>query len=51
MKYDFLLEYIIGNFEILEEKIMTKVLGIQIQADLFWGNQIDQMIKRASKTT
>ena len=50
-KYDFPLEYRIGSSEVLEEKKITKVLGIQIQSDLRWGNQIDQMIKRASKTT
>ena len=50
-KYDFPLEYKIGNSDILEEKKTTKILGIQIQSDIRWGNQIDQMIKRASKTT
>ena len=50
-KYDFPLEYTIGNSAILEEKKTTKILGIQVQSDLRWRTQVEQMISRASKTT
>ena len=49
--YDFPLEYTIGNSAVLQEKKTTKILGIQVQSDLGWRSQVDQMIRRASKTT
>ena len=48
--YDFPLDYTIGNSAILEEMKTTKILGIQVQSDLRWGTQVEQMIARASKT-
>ena len=45
------MEYTIVEPDILEEKKTTKILGIKVQSDLQWGNQVDQMITRASKTT
>ena len=50
-KYDFPLDYTIGESDILEEKKTTRILGIQIQSDLRWDAQVSQMISRASKTT
>ena len=50
-KYDFPVEYTIGNSDILEEKKTSKILGIKVQSDLRWGSQVEQMIARASKTT
>ena len=50
-KYDFPVEYTIGNSDILQEKKTSKILGIKVQSDLRWGSQVEQMIARASKTT
>ena len=45
------MEYTIGRSEMLEEKKTVKILGIQVQSDLRWQSQVNQMISRASKTT
>ena len=49
--HDFPMEYTIGRSEMLEEKKTVKILGIQVQSDLRWQSQVNQMISRASKTT
>ena len=49
--YDFPIEYTIGGSEMLEEKKIVKILGVQVQSDLRWQSQVTQMISRASKTT
>ena len=49
--YDFPLDYTIGDSDILDERKTTKILGIQVQSNLRWGTQVEQMIARASKTT
>ena len=48
-KFDFPLDFTIGNSDILAEKKTLKILGIQIQSNLKWDAQIEQMISRASK--
>ena len=49
--YDFPIEYTIGTSHILKEKKTVKILGIQVQSDLRWQAQVNQMISRASKAT
>ena len=49
--YDFPMEYTIGSPTILEERTTLKILGIQIQSNLRWNEQVNQMISRASKTS
>jgi hypothetical protein len=49
--YDFPMEFTIGSSAILEERTTLKILGIQIQANLRWNEQINQMITRASRTS
>ena len=48
-KYDFPPEFKIGNLNILEVKSSLEILGIIIQNDLRWGEQVDKMAKKASK--
>ena len=48
-KYDFPPEFKVGNSKILEIKSSLKILGIIIQDDLRWGEQVDHMAKKASK--
>ena len=48
-KYDFPPEFKIGNSNILEVKSSLEILGIIIQNDLRWGEQVDKMAKKASK--
>ena len=47
-KYAFPADFTIGSSEILQVKLVLKILGIQIQEDLKWGAQVDQMVKKAS---
>ena len=49
--YDFPMEYTLGSPTILEERTTLKILGIQIQSNLRWNEQVNQMISRASKTS
>ena len=46
--YAFPTEFTIGPSEVLQVKPVLKILGIQIQDDLKWGAQVDQMVKKAS---
>ena len=50
-KYDFAMDFTIGDSDLLEEKSTLKILGVQIQSDLRWDAQVLQMISRASKTS
>ena len=50
-KYDFPMDFTIGDSDLLEEKKTVRILGILIQSDLKWDAQVSQMITRASKTT
>ena len=49
-KYDFPMEFTIGSPTILEERTTLQILGIQVQSDLRWKEQVNQMVTRASKT-
>ena len=42
-------EFRLGTSEILQTKSTHKILGLQVQSDLKWGAQIEQMTKKASK--
>ena len=50
-KYDFAMDYTIGSPSILEERETLTILGIKIQSNQRWNEQVNQMIARASKTT
>ena len=47
--YAFSPEFTLGSPEILQTKSHHKILGLQVQNDLKWGAQVEQMTKRASK--
>ena len=47
---DFPPEFQIGTSNILEEKKVISILGVQIQSNMQWDAQITQMVSRASKT-
>ena len=49
--YDFPMDFTIGSSTILEERATLQILGIQIQSNLRWNEQVNQMICRASKTS
>ena len=49
-KYDFPMEFTIGSPTILEKRTTLQILGIQVQSDLRWKEQVNQMVTRASKT-
>ena len=49
--YDFPMDFTIGSSTILEERTTLQILGIQIQSNLRWNEQVNQMICRASKTS
>ena len=49
-KYDFPTEYTIGSPQVLEERTTLQILGIQVQSNLRWDQQVNQMVTRASKT-
>ena len=49
-KYDFPMEYTIGSPQILEERTTLQILGVQVQSNLRWDEQVNQMVTRASKT-
>ena len=51
INYDFPVEYTVGTSPLLEEKKVVKILGVQVQSDLRWQAQVNQMISRASKAT
>ena len=48
-KYDFPPEFTIGPSKILEVKSSMKILGIIVQDDLRWCEQVAEMTKKASK--
>ena len=48
-KYDFPPEFTVGPSSRLEVKPSLKILGVMVQQDLKWGEQVDQMTKKASK--
>ena len=48
-KHDFPPEYTMGGSELLQVNSELKILGVQIQNDLRWGAQVNQMVTKASK--
>ena len=48
--HDFPPELTVGGSAVLEQKETLKILGVQIQSDLRWGAQVDQMTRKATKT-
>ena len=50
-KYNFAMDFTIGESDLLQEKSTLKILGILIQSDLRWDAQVLQMIARARKTS
>jgi hypothetical protein len=50
-KYDFPPEFSVGGPGLLEEVKCIRILGIQVQSDLRWTAQVQQMVARATKTT
>ena len=50
-KYDFPMQFTIGSSTILEDRTTLQILGIQIQSNLRWNEQVNQMISRASRTS
>ena len=48
--YDFPPEFTIGNSSILEVKRSHQILGVIVQDDLKWDQQVAEMIKKATKT-
>jgi hypothetical protein len=48
--YDFPPELTVGGSPILEQKDTLKILGVQVQSDLGWGAQCNQMVRRATNT-
>ena len=49
-KHAFPAEFQLGDSSYLEVKEVLKVLGVMIQQDLKWGSQVENMVKKASKT-
>ena len=49
--YDFPMDYSIGGSNILEERDTLQILGVQVQSDLRWNMQVNQMVARASRTS
>ena len=49
-KYAFSPEFRLGDSQILQTTKCHKILGLQIQSDFGWGEQITQMTNKASKT-
>ena len=43
-------EFTLGNSDFLTVKKTLRILGVLIQDDLGWRSQINEMVKRASKT-
>ena len=50
-KYAFLPEFSIGNAQVLEVKKVHRILGVLVQDDLRWQSQVEEIVKRATKTT
>ena len=50
-KYAFPPEFSIGNAQVLEVKKVHRILGVLVQDDLRWQSQVEEMVKRATKTT
>ena len=49
-KYSFPPEFHVGDSKILDVKTSHKILGVTIQSDLGWSQNIEEMIKKATKT-
>ena len=49
-KYAFSPEFRLGDSNILQTTNTHKILGLKVQSDFGWGDQILQMTKKASKT-
>ena len=47
--YDFPPEFKVGHSNSLEVKSSLKILGVMVQDDLRWGEQVTQMSKKASR--
>jgi hypothetical protein len=48
--FDFPPEVTVGGSSALEQRDTLKILGVQVQSDLRWDAQVQQMIGRATKT-
>ena len=44
-------EFHIGNKNILETKESHKILGVTVQNDLRWNKQVEDMVRKATRTT
>ena len=49
--YAFPPEFSIGDKQVLEVKKVHRILGIQVQDDMRWQAQVDEMVRRATRTT
>ena len=49
--YSFPSEFSRGDTQVLEVKKTHRVLGIQVQDDMRWQAQVNEMVRRATKTT
>ena len=47
--HDFPPEFSVGNSEHLEARSSLKILGVMVQNDLRWGEQVENMVKKASR--
>ena len=50
-KYDFPPEFSVKDSEILEVKKTHKIFGVLVQDDLKWEFQVQEMVRKATKTT
>ena len=50
-KYDFPPEFTVSGSGMLEVKKTHRILGIQVQDDLKWDDQVQDMVQKAMKTT
>ena len=44
-------EFSIGNTQLLQVKKVHRILGVQVQDDMRWQSQVQEMVKRATRTT
>ena len=50
-KYAFPPEFSIGTTQVLEVKKVQRILGIQVQDDMRWNSQVEEMVRKATRTT
>ena len=49
--YAFPPEFSIGTTQVLEVKKVHRILGIQVQDDMRWQSQVEEMVRKATRTT